>query len=63
MTGTRMLEWLVLAATAVLLVVLKWLHLGVLHYNWFLTILVAWCFGLIVFFRLTTPSSSHGPHQ
>jgi hypothetical protein len=47
-----MLEWLVLAATAALLVFLKWLHLGVTHYNWFMLILIAWCLGLVFFFRV-----------
>jgi hypothetical protein len=47
-----MIEWLALAATAVLLMVIKWLHMGVLHYNWFMIILIAWCLGLVVFFRV-----------
>lgn len=52
MTGRRKLEWLSIAATAGLLVLLKWLHLGVIHYNWFLIILLAWCGGLMVLFRV-----------
>ena len=51
MSLRRKLEWAAVAATALLLVVLKWLHLGVLHYNWFLIILLAWCLGLLLFFR------------
>ena len=54
MSMQRMLEWLVLAATAGLLILLKWLHLGVTHYNWFMIILLAWCLGLVVFFRVTS---------
>ena len=45
-------EWLLLAGTAVLLMVLKWLHMGVMHYNWFMIILMAWCLGLVLFFRV-----------
>ena len=52
MSTQRMIEWLALAATAVLLMVIKWLHMGVLHYNWFMIILIAWCLGLVVFFRV-----------
>jgi hypothetical protein len=33
MSLNRMLQWLLLAATAALLMFLKWLHLGVTHYN------------------------------
>ncbi len=51
MSGKRMIEWIVLAATVALLMLLKWSHLGVLHYNWFVLILVGWTFGLIIFFR------------
>jgi hypothetical protein len=52
MSMRRKVEWLLLAATAVLLMVLKRLHTGVLHYNWFMIILIAWCLGLVVFFRM-----------
>jgi len=51
MSWRRNLEWLVVAATAGLLVVLKYSHLGVLHYNWFMLILIAWSLGLVIFFR------------
>jgi len=46
------LEWLLLAATAGLLVLIKILHMGVTHYNLFLLILIGWCLGLILIFRL-----------
>ena len=51
MSLRRMLEWLFMAATAALLVWLKWLHLGVLHYNLFLIILLGWSLGLVLTFR------------
>jgi len=47
----KVMGWLALGATAVLLVLLKRLHLGVTHYNWFLIILLAWTLGLIGWFR------------
>jgi hypothetical protein len=49
-----MLQWLLLAATASLLVLLKRLHLGVTHYNFFLLILVGWNLGLVIVFRALT---------
>ena len=51
MNHWRKLEWLAVAATAGLLLVLKYSHLGVLHYNWFMLILIAWGLSLLVFFR------------
>jgi hypothetical protein len=53
MSVNRMIEWVVLAATVALLILLKWSHLGVLHYNWFLIILLGWTYGLILLFRNT----------
>ena len=50
----RTLQWLFLAATAALLMFLKWLHIGVTHYNVFLLILVGWVLGLVIVFRLLT---------
>ena len=50
----RTLQWLFLAATAALLMLLKWLHLGVTHYNVFLLILVGWTLGLVMVFRMLT---------
>ena len=55
MSLQRTLQWLLLAATAALLIFLKWLHLGVTHYNVFLLILVGWTLGLVIVFRLLTP--------
>jgi hypothetical protein len=56
MSRNRMLQWLFLAATAVLLMFLKWIHLGVTHYNLFLLILVGWVLGLVLVFRVLTPN-------
>ena len=54
MSGKRIIQWLLLAATAGLLVTLKQLHVGVLHYNVFLIILVGWNLGLVIVFRSLT---------
>ena len=54
MSLQRILQWLFLAATVVLLVVLKWLHLGVTHYNIFLLILIAWTAVLVIALRFLT---------
>ena len=54
MSLQRTLQWLFLAATAALLIFLKWLHLGVTHYNVFLLILVGWTLGLVIVFRMLT---------
>jgi hypothetical protein len=51
----RVLSWLALALTAGLLMVIKWLHLGVTHYNWFLIILIVWTLALVLFFRWLGP--------
>ena len=50
----RTLQWLFLAVTAVLLMFLKWLHLGVTHYNWFLLIMIGWVLVLVIVFRTLT---------
>jgi hypothetical protein len=55
MTGQRILQWLFLAATAALLLFLKWLHLGVTNYNVFLLIMIGWVLGLVIVFRMLTP--------
>lgn len=52
MTNKRIIEWIILAATAGLLIVLKELHLGVTHYNLFLSILIGWCLLVIIAFRI-----------
>jgi len=54
MSRPKMLQWLLLAATAALLVYLKWLHLGVTNYNIFLLILIGWTLGLVIAFRALT---------
>lgn len=51
----RTLEWMIVAATVVLMVLLKKLHLGVTHYNLFLSILIGWSLVAIVLFRFLTP--------
>jgi len=47
----RIVEWIALLATAGLMVLLKVLHLGVIHYNWFLIILLSWSLMLVIVFR------------
>ncbi len=54
MSTRRKLEWLFIALSAGLLVLLKWLHYGVTHYNIFLLILLAWTMVLILVFRAMT---------
>ena len=54
MSLQRMIQWLLLAATAALLMFLKWLHLGVTHYNIFLLILIGWILALLIVFRTLT---------
>ena len=50
----RILQWLLLAATAALLMFLKWLHIGVTHYNIFLLIMIGWILMLVIAFRALT---------
>jgi hypothetical protein len=50
----RILQWLFLAATAALLMFLKWLHIGVTHYNIFLLIMIGWILMLVIVFRTLT---------
>ena len=57
MSLQRTLQWLFLAATAILLIFLKWLHLGVTHYNVFLLILIGWTLVLVAAFRALTTGS------
>lgn len=54
MSRQKMIQWLLLAATAALLIFLKWLHLGVTNYNIFLLILIGWTLGLVIVFRFLT---------
>jgi len=50
----RTIQWLFLAATAALLMFLKWLHLGVTNYNLFLLIMIGWVLVLVIAFRNLT---------
>ena len=54
MSLQRIIQWLFLAATAALLMFLKWLHLGVTNYNIFLLILIGWTLVLVLAFRTLT---------
>jgi hypothetical protein len=54
MTLQRKIQWFFLAATAALLMYLKWLHIGVTHYNIFLLILIGWILVLVIVFRTLT---------
>jgi hypothetical protein len=46
-----MLQWLLQAATAALLLFLKWLCPGVTNHNFFLLILIGWTLGPVIEFR------------
>jgi len=59
MAARKILSWLALALTAGMLMVIKWLHLGVVHYNLFLIILLVWTLALILLFRWLGP----GPRE
>ena len=48
---SKIMSWSAIGLTMVLLAALKWLHLGVTHYNWFLIILLSWTLVLILWFR------------
>ena len=54
MSLQRKIQWLLLAITAALLMFLKWLHLGVTHYNLFLLIMIGWILMLVMAFRALT---------
>ncbi len=51
MTRQRWLEWMLMAMTAGLLIILKQLHYGVTQYKIFLVILLAWSLILIIVLR------------
>ena len=51
----KIIGWLAIAATVVLFPTLKWSHLGVLNYNLFLIIMLAWTLSLIICFRWLGP--------
>jgi hypothetical protein len=61
MSLQRIIQWLFLAATAALLMFLKWLHLGVTHYNIFLLILIGWILVMVIAFRALT--AEHRPES
>jgi hypothetical protein len=54
LSRNRAIQWLFLAATTGLLMLLKQIHLGVTHYNVFLIILIGWNLGLVIAFRALT---------
>ncbi len=54
MSLMRTLQWLLIAATAGLMIFLKWLHLGVTNYNIFLLVMLGWTLGLVMIFRVLT---------
>ena len=56
----RIVEWIALFATAGLMVLLKALHLGVTHYNWFLIILLSWTLVLVAVFRILYGGEDRG---
>ena len=60
MSLKRTLQWLILAATAGLMILLKWLHLGVTHYNIFLLILIGWVLAMVMVFRVLTADRRTG---
>ena len=60
MSTRRKLEWLILGSTAGLLIFLKWLHIGVTHYNIFLLILIGWSLGVIMAFRVMSGPDRSG---
>jgi hypothetical protein len=63
MSARRMLEWVILFATAGLMMLLKWLHLGVTHYNLFLSILLGWCLFTIFAFCSLAGAGRSGPKK
>ena len=48
MTMRRKLEWILIAMTGGLMILLKYLHYGVTHYNIFLLVLMVWTLVLIM---------------
>ncbi|MFH1932739.1 MAG: hypothetical protein ABIN18_14275 [Pseudomonadota bacterium] len=63
MSTRRILEWLILGATAGLLILLKWLHIGVTNYNIFLLILIGWSLGVIMAFRVMSGPDRSGQNR
>ena len=63
MSTRRKLEWLILAATAGLLIFLKWHHIGVTNYNIFLLILIGWNLGAILALRVMSGPDRSGQNR
>lgn len=59
MNAHRIIEWLTVVGTAGLMLLLKKQHLDAIHYNLFLTILLAWCLLVIVVFRILADRKRH----
>ena len=57
MEKKRIFEWIIVAATAGLLMLLKEIHLGITHFKYFVAVLLVWSLIVIVLFRAV----SHGP--
>lgn len=51
----KSITWLAIAATAIMLIVVDYLHIGVTHYNLFLSILVGWILGMVLLFKRLGP--------
>ena len=49
---SKLLSWSPAIATAIVMYLAKTSHIAVLHYNVFLLSILAWCAGLIAFYRL-----------
>ena len=47
--------WLPMIATLALIRLLDWLHLGVTHFTMFVTVLILWCLGLVLWFKSQEP--------
>ena len=43
--------WLFITLTAVVMILLRWSHIGVTHYNWFVVLLISWTVVLLFVFR------------
>lgn len=65
MTLPRKLEWILIALTGGLMILLKYLHYGVTHYNIFLLVLMAWTLIIVVSLKKLSKkgSDSHDPDR
>ena len=61
MTTRKIWGWSAITLTAALMVLLRWLHIGVTHYNWFLVILIAWTLVMLFVFRYMGPDPKKDP--